>query len=346
MYSHLNLNYPKYWICLTIFLVLFSLGTFAQGDDKRDFEKVFEQELSEETSQLRKEQFSMGVSELPVWFWNLPVATDKLSYAIGISDPEMEDKHKATNQAFYRALMQFNLMNETKLSGISDLYNKDVQNKYEEIFRFLGNSKIQGNCLITDSFQTKFGETVLLVNLDKTSNKTMHLQTDIQTYKSYSKVEIGWCNSEQTNCVVKNDSIFFYYEYLQADDCCAISSVYNNDTIQIPAYQYVYRAEGANVIDSSTVTDTTIQLYRKGLWLGYLQSFINNLQMLTANLYSRLKAMNELYKDSSGRDNTNSIMRNIVNDSITFSIKRIRPVYRQINMDFNVNSNKFYLKNY
>lgn len=344
MDSRLNLNSPKYWICLTILFGMVSLGIFAQGDDKTNFEKVFEKELSAETLQLKKEQFAMGVSELPAWFWNFPVSTDKVSYAIGISDPEMEDKHKATNQAFYRALMQFNLMNGSKFSGISDLYNKDLQNKYEEISRFLGSSEIQGNCLIADSFQTKFGETVLLVSLDRTNTKTMHLQTDIQTYKSYSKIEIGWCNSEQTNCVIKNDSNFFYYEYLQADDCCAISSVYNKDTIQVPAYQYVYRAEGANAIDSSSVDDTTIQLYRKGLWLGYLQSFINNLQTATTNLYSRLKAMNELYKDSSGRDNTNSIMRNIVNDSITFSIKRIRPVYRQINMDFNINSNKFYLK--
>jgi len=326
--------------------VLSICSVYAQNDDRIYFERVYEKELSKETSPLRKDQFSIGVSELPVWFWNIPESTDKGCYAIGISDPEMDNKHNATNQAFYRALMQFNLMNGTKFSGISDLYNKDVQNKYEEISRFLGSSVIQGNCLIADSFQTRFGETVLLVSLDRADTKAMHLQTDIQTYKSYSKIEIGWCNSEQTNCVIKNDSNLFYYEYLQADDCCAINSVYNNDTIQIPAYQYVYRADAANAIDGSSITDTTIQLYKKGLWLGYLQSFINNLQTATTNLHSRLKAMNELYKDSSGRDNTNSITRNVVNDSIAFSIKRIRSVYRQINIDFNINSNKFHLKNY
>jgi len=110
--------------------VLSICSAYAQNDDKAVLERIFRQELNEDNDQpLRKEQFSVGVSELPQWFLNIPVSTDKVSYAIGISDPEMEDSLKAQKQALQRALLQLSLMSGASISGVSDLYNRDSQNK-------------------------------------------------------------------------------------------------------------------------------------------------------------------------------------------------------------------------
>lgn len=326
-----------YRIVLLTFLLHVS-ASHAQNDDKSNFERIFWQELNEEEKNepLIKEQFSMGISELPQWFWNLPVATDKLSYAIGISDPEMEDSVKAQQQAVQRALLQLSLMNGASISGVSDLYSKDLQNKYEEYYKIAGISFVQGGIVVLDSFKTRFGEKMVLLKLDRNGKKQFRIETGIEDYKSNTKIEIGWCSSEKISYFARTDSDTMRCVCEQDNEQYNLLSVWNRDTISIPAYRYEYK--GMHTDNPTDVSDSIIKLYHKGLWSGYFQAFLNGLITTTANHQSRLKAMTELHTHSSRNENLNSINRNIVNSNIAFNIRTIGALYGQLNIELYMSS--------
>ncbi|WP_321436646.1 hypothetical protein [uncultured Bacteroides sp.] len=327
----------SYQIILLTFLLHASVG-HAQNDDKLNFERIFWQELNEkeENKPLRKEQFSVGISELPQWFWNLPVATDKLSYAIGISDPEMEDSVKAQKQAVQRALLQLSLMSGASISGVSDLYNKDLQNKYEEYYKIAGSSFVQGGIVVLDSSKTQLGEKIVLIKLDRNRKNRFHIETGVEVYKSNTKIEIGWCSSEKISYYARTDSDSMSCICEQDNEQYNLLSVWNGDTISIPAYRYEYK--GIHTDNTTDVSDSIIKLYQKGLWSGYFQAFLNGLQTTIANHQSRLKSMTELHNHSSGNENLNSINRNVVNSNIAFNIRTIGALYGQLNIEFYISA--------
>lgn len=326
-----------YHILLVTFLLSVCASYAQENDDRANFEQIFRQELNEDNDlPLRKEQFSVGVSELPQWFWNIPAATDKKSYAIGISDPEMEDSLKARKQALQRALLQLGLMCGANISGVSDVYNRDLQNKYEEFYKIVGVSCLQGDIMLLDSFKTRYGEMMLLVALGRNKGYRFRIETGIETYKSNTKIDIGWCSSEKINYYARTDSDSMNCEYEQDDGQYNILSVWDKDTISIPAYRYEYKS-----IHTETPTDASdsiIKLHRKGLWSGYFQAFINGLQAATANHQSRLKAMTELHNQSTGNENLNSISRNVVNSKMAFNIEAIGTSYSQLNIEFYISN--------
>lgn len=306
---------------------------FAQHDDKTNFERIFLRELKVGGHQpLRKEQFSMGVSELPNWFWNIPESNDSVSYTIGISDPEMEDSIKAGRQALDRALMQQSLMCGAKVSGVSDLYNNNEQNKYEEYYKLISNAFFVGTYCAVDSFITRYREKIVLVKLDRTSRVQNNLFAGIEVYKCITKAEIGWFNSEKINYLLTTDSDKMMYQYVQDENRCQLLSEYNTDTISIPSYQYEY-----HILSSENINDSeepVIKLHQKGLWTGYFQAFIEGLQLFSENNKLRLKSLDEICNNYSGRNSTNSLNRLTMNNRILFRIRKIESQYNELNMTF------------
>lgn len=310
----------------------------AQSSVESIFKHEFYQEKNDDNylQPLKKEQFSLGVSNLPTWFWNIPSSSDRFCYLIGISDPEMQDAQKAYKQAFARALMQCSIMSEARISGVSDLYNKELQDKYEEYYTLVSNSAIQGTATVVDSFETKFLEKVLLVKLDRHSSEEIKQDVLIKIYKSNTNTDAGWYCTENTSCYTRNKVDTLEYRFIQDNNRYSTISIWNRDTLSLPAYLYEYvGCEKIQKMDSIGGAET-LKLYNRGLWSGYFQSFLNSLQTETSNHNVHLKAVKEFDHKSNEESDFNSLTRNVVTNQLTCRIKQIKMLFGQLNVDISI----------
>lgn len=289
---------------------------------------------NEEDRTLRPEQFSIGVADLPRWFWNIPASTGNTCYVIGISDPLPNDSSKAAQQAMGRGLLQVHLLNHAEISGVSDLFNSDLQNKYEELYRFQAKSELDGCYSKVDSFTTRYGEKMYLIQLHRTKKKTS-LYTFVELYHSFTKVNCGWLGSSKLSCVWQSDNFSLSYECIQNDNKHEINSLINNDTIPIAGIRYEYHSSGEECKDDST----SIKLHRRGLWSGYFDALCEGLQTVASNAESKVNSIDRMHNDEKGTTDIRMLKRNIVKQTLQLSIKKISNIYNQLKIDI-VISNK------
>ncbi len=332
MFLKLSVLYRITFLTLLVYFAMPFLLS-AQDNDLIAFKRIYQYELSENDSlkSLRKEQFSVGVSELPVWFWGIPLSDGKTRYAIGISDPVMKDTIQARRMAIDRALIQLGLMDGVKFTGVSDLYDKNLQNKYEELYKMEGSLILKGSYMIADSFTTRYGEKMYLLKYQSQGQGNTKLDIVMQTYKSNTKIDIGWCVSEKTEYILKTDKTDYYYAFMEDDNRSELVSLCNSDTI--PAYRYMYEYTTTSPSNTHKDSELILKLYGKGLWWGYLKALSNNLQLMIANKRSKIKSMDELKGNKNGSVINNSLLRSIVNDNIRFTISGISTMYGQININ-------------
>ncbi len=95
-------------------------------------------------------------AHLPAWFFKMPESNQQTLYAIGISDPGMED-NDAYNLALLRAKAIIALLMHPSITGVTDNYPTENQNLSREISES------------TKSFITKsiyINNNVLSINMD------------------------------------------------------------------------------------------------------------------------------------------------------------------------------------
>lgn len=330
------------WNFLLMLLFTMVGNCRSQVTDEQLFKKTYwkEQDELSKDRQYKKpngEQYSIGVSDLPDWFWNIPQSDHETRYAIGISDPLMHDTLTARQLAIDRALMQFGMMESTKFTGVSDLYDKNLQNKYEELCQIQSEATIRGSYTIADSFNTRFGEKIYLLKFWNRSSDTLSIRNLIQKYKSYSKIEMGWYSIGKTEYTVRIGARKYYYGLVEDNNKTEIVSVSNGDSIQ--AYNYMYEYTLAPEKADKNLY-SILKLYGRGLWWGYFQAFTNCLQWTISNKTSKIKRMDEIKSDGNGTILNNALSRSIEKDCVCFSISGIKTKHGHIEMDFNIHSNK------
>ena len=162
--------------------------------------------------------------------------------------------------------------------------------------------------------------------------KCFNINAAVEVYRSNTKIEIGWCSSAKVNYFAETDSCKTYYESSQDEPNFQLISVFNSDSICIPAYRYEYKVMKPDSLGNKY--DSVIKLHQKGLWFGYFQSFLEGLQMTASNNRSNLKSMDELHSNSKGKYNINTINRDIVQNNMSFCIQKIETPYNQFKITF------------
>jgi hypothetical protein len=316
-----------------LFIVIGSALCRAQTtSDAAYFVQIFEKETNTQKDSAAQHPviISIGAETLPEWFGQIPESKDSDFYAIGISDPKIESR-QAVTQAIERAIMQFSLMTGSFMSGVSDTYSGSSGNKYEEVYKCKGNSTLLGKYSITDSFETRFGEKLLLVKFKTTPKDTLSVKTSFDIYKSVMKAPVGWYVYENISMLYKRDTVTMAYQYSKNNDNFSSASVFDREVVDIPMAMYDYEVINGGEVTASAQDTATIKLAHKGLWCGYFQAMVNSMSVLAANHRSSIKNIDELEQ----ADNTN-LMRNTMNNFIVFSIKKISSLDGNLNIELNL----------
>jgi hypothetical protein len=309
-----------------ILFIIFSLFVLhiIQGQDdevmvnSNDFEKTFEKEFQKQEKQPIEKKIILGVGSetLPGWFFNPPQSTMHEIYTIGITDPAIPDS-LANFQAIERALSLVSLMSGTSVSTMSDNFQGQKGTKYEEITKFKGTNSITGHYTIIDSFITRFNEKVLLLKFEKNNTDSIKVKVEFELYRSQMEAGIGTYFTDNIIAKSKRDTNFIYYNYKQHVNDFMIVSLVNKRPVEIPLAIYEYTNGLQGTADS--VKNNIVKLPHRGLWMGYLQSFMESLSFISSNLKSSAKSLGQIEQQAV----TGNISRDISNNKMFFSINKI-----------------------
>ena len=319
--------------CFYLYVDVFSQQQISKAEKselEKTFDKVFYKEQPEEKP-VKQLILGIGANELPGWFFDATSTHDTI-YSIGISDPLAP---QAFAQAYQRSVATMALMAGAVVTGLSDNYSSDVSGKFEEIIKCRGDSILTGKVMVTDSFTTKFGEKILLLRIIKNTSDSIRVNIFLEQYKSVSKVEYGYINLTKVDFNCKyNKSENLNYNFTQCDRDFSIKSVFNNLVIDIPPGMYEYTGTALK-ISTDSLSTVSIRLAHKGLWLGYLKSFTDNLSILASNNKPKIKSLeqNEVKSDNTG--SSKSLQRSIMNNKFSFKIYHIEIIDNELNVVLN-----------
>jgi hypothetical protein len=253
---------------------------------------------------------------LPDWFFNPPPGDHDLFYAVGVSDPWI-DTTRGTQQAKIRAFCIASLMNNVTTKGVSDVYYKsDRTYKFEQItsFNSLLNVKLEGKAI--DSTITKYGECVYLFKFQP-GKAAKKINSTIEYYKSTIKQDAGYSKQERFDLKRKIDEGTIKYNYTGVNKDFETISILNSDTIIIKPviYQYSQRIKNKDIQSGDEIS-----LFKKGLWHGFIKSFIDNLDITASEMTVKQKSPSDITHNANGSENLNELNRGIYNTSFSFQL--------------------------
>ena len=257
--------------------------SITESDDS--FVKTFENEFKNKDPKSKEKPIiiSIGSEILPNWFFNPPPATETEIYSIGIADPAVpEDIAKI--QATERALSLVGLMSGTQVSALTDNYQGNNGGKFEEMTKYKGTYPIFGNYSVIDSFTTRFKEKIILLKYQKSKTDSLKIKAEFELYKSQRDANVGTYYISNIIARCKRDTNFIYYKYEQYVNNFQIISIFNKQPIDVPLAMYDYTEGLKNTTDSTQKNN--IKLPHRGLWQGYIESFMENLSFLSSNIKS------------------------------------------------------------
>ena len=315
-------------------------------DDKKKYEEnVFNQEFDEyqDTTNATRKLYDRIPEKLPDWVFK-PVEFGNPIRIVGFSDPNM-DKEEAFEQAVLRAKAMFALLNYSTISNITDdytnLYESGKYSLYSTKFQDFSISKTtipynNSGITLIDTFYTKYNEGLVLIefnydtdsekNVDTLEVKGEHMQVFIE--RNFRKEKIEFFNFFIKDNLANNDSVdlISQYNYKVVNRRYDISSVYGKKIIEFEERTYNYRTDLEFVKDSSDSEFNNFRLTR-GLWNAYISGVLSNITILSKQLSSQVKNINDFYTLKN-----EGLVRTVARNKVSFDFN-----------DFKMCENHFYI---
>ncbi len=296
-------------------------------------EDIFNKEFSK--NQERKPIMSLITPPvvLPEWFFNPPQADQENFYAIGISDPWI-DIERGNKQAKCRAFCLAGFMNKVSAKGLTDNYTgSDQIYKFEQICNFKTHPGVALEGVPVDSFVTKYMESIYLYRFT-VGNGLNEKGSSIEYYKTAIGKNDRMSKLEKIELYEPANETKMLYSYLVKDNDFEILSIFDSDTIKIEPTIYQYNNGNAPKEDEES---SEFSLFRKGLWLGYLQAFIENLDIAAIDIESRQKSVSDIYQNTDQTKSLKQLNRGVYNTSFTFYISSIELINKEMVIHFKTN---------
>ncbi|WP_321436650.1 hypothetical protein [uncultured Bacteroides sp.] len=248
-------------------------------------------------------------SRLPDWFFKLPQpAANEEVYAIGISDPGMDNTDMARQQAIYRSYYLVSMMlqsNVTKFHDSSSInYSGVTTTKSNDIANIHGNKK-KIEIQVVDSFTTKYNERMYLVKGRLTENG---LETQSITNSSYEQIDNKLLHTMESICRIEGHDIYYIIKDSSNNVVSVMSSVDKNFYKKVAKGEYVYKDK-----------NITVNTLPYGLWQVFSLACISSIS-------------------KSGTDFRSVSKEAIKNKYYTFSIESIRFCEQQLCVELKVES--------
>jgi len=304
-------------------------------NDYRQFREIFDRELESSDTSGYLNKISFHPVSLPAWLSNIPDSDDKIIYAIGISDPGLEQE-EAVALAMLRAKIISALFLKPKISSITDNYSKEGDNpassqfvtKYINYYRLLASlNASQEQFQLVDQYFTSFGEAIVLLKYNRSipiGDKVDSLMLKIDIYQAERQLKNRFeleekCEvyglSKQNN---GNEEIdLFYYFYRSVNQFYEIVSRYNGEEIAFPQIVFRYQSLSGSVPFSGT-NQASYKL-TNGLWKAFLESLIQSYTVAAINRDVEISQLGDHYSSSA-----QNLSREIVETDPTFRIKGLR----------------------
>lgn len=327
-------------LLLVILLLIINSNTFSQIKKKNSPEynyKKFKEEFSKEfndyeenNNTIRDTKSIFQKIDLPEWFFCPPLSNDKIIYAIGISDPEM-NKDTAMFLAEIRAKAITAFLNNSNIKGLSDNYSNERKleqsDTYSTLFGEFFNIKSNldfdtANFNIEKCFFTDYNEAIILssycVNTNnQEKNKTANFNAEIFNIKKKAK------KSHQINSIININSkisdlknktnIFFKYKTKSSGKSNKIYSEYSGGKKNITNNNYRYK----NSKNTETKKNTKKSL-SNGLWNAYISALMQDIIFSIEDYKLTIENMNDNYTQKN-----QNITRQKLEKNISAKIKKI-----------------------
>lgn len=249
---------------------------------------------------------------LPSWAEDLPYSvTGNDIYAIGISDPRMTDSVLARDVAINRALTMAVMFNESRIYYTSDYFEKRteeyrwyvINENVEEMGRINAVAWVdEKSFTILESEKNRNGETMVLIRYTPAEKKDSNFfvigeyyrqDFEISNTRALESVRSIKLTSKwkKTDAV---DTIISFFHMTNWNNSISTDISYCDQEISPPGYSYEYASSIPDSFGIKTY-NTSVNL-KKGLWIAYIDSYMQSIMKISKNLNSKMETVFDDYK--------------------------------------------------
>ncbi|MFP4557745.1 MAG: hypothetical protein ACLFNU_12830 [Bacteroidales bacterium] len=307
----------SYSIYLKFLLLCIVFMPFNQADvsgqTKEDFEEIFRKETEGDLEKGRNkfqniDQLSYFPDTLPTWFFRTPQARNNNVYAIGISDPDLNEE-EATRQALHRAKTMAVLFNNAKIQYFRDVYTSEFSDRgrkrygqrFDTYFKVSATGYADSTCFaIEEQHLTRYNEIIMLIKYtprDKDSTleaSNPNLISAIGT-ALYIEAQIGEVFEPQAeyefiSILQTPDKITerAHFVYTQRGNKFLSNSEFDGQIHEFPLYSYKYA-------NPSWQKNTSPLVSYNGLWSIYSKKLLRQLTLETEQNSVSIRTLGEQY---------------------------------------------------
>jgi hypothetical protein len=325
------------------------------GFDKSDKDyRSFKTTLNKETASSNPDtvvsdviSISVHPSRLPAWLRNLPQSSEKVNYAVGISDPEME-RDPAFRLAELRAKTVLALMNHPVVSSITDNFAKEKSvvrtdeftTKYENLYKIESSIEAAARTFeIVDSCFTSFGEAIVLIKhycTEGVSENTEQIRVSVDAYQverqkqnKFEMEELLKMKGSAISLVDTSSSDKYSYSCSSLNNLFEIESKFNEKEILFSYLFYRYTMGDDTVNNDFSGKENEKLSY--GLWKAYSELITQKIISLSQSFVVNVKQVGDQYSSEN-----KSLSREISEANPSFKLNKldIHNNFLTVDMDY------------
>jgi len=313
----------------------------AQDNTVNKTEKEYQylkQTLNKETADIESDTTCLKIlhpASLPDWFSSIPPSDYSVLYALGISDPGM-DQESAYKLAELRAKSVIGLLIHPRITSMIDNFSNEEYHttsdefvtKYENVFSMETNMASTTHSFeIANQYLTSFGEAVVLMKYNHDESRpelydTMSVM--VNTYQverqKTDKYEIEERYEIRGFMKTGKDSLdypFFLYSYKSLNNLIEIESRFGNEVLTFPYANFRYLETSDSLYP--IMNENLIRKLNYGLWKAYIEILTKKISLLSHTLSGNIKQVGDDYSSQN-----KNLSREISESNPSFKINYVR----------------------
>ncbi|MDD2634412.1 MAG: hypothetical protein PHW82_02820 [Bacteroidales bacterium] len=275
---------------------------------------------------------------LPQWTEDLPYSFGKNEiYAIGCSDPRMTDTILAKKIAEHRAITMAIIFNNAKVFYASDYFEKKneeyrwfiMKENIEELGKIEASGWVgKSNYEIIESYTNKNGEAIIMIKYNPQNSKKPNFFVSGEYYRQDFELSNTRAHESIRNIQIKTqwkqkerkDTLKTFFQMSNYNNDITTEILYDNNKISTPGYFYHYEPNIPNTFNIINY-NTSVKLL-KGLWVAYIDSFMQSILKISKNYSSTMETVQDGYKvnrnDGITETTQESLARSVCKNTLSF----------------------------
>lgn len=286
--------------------------------------------------------FSQVATDLPGWVTSIPKTNNKKVYALGISDPKMEEK-EAYRLAILRAKTMLALFHSSNIKQVIDLYESQKEQGAEMNAQKLEKlSKIYSKYIV-DSAQievvkrtyTVDQEAIVLIKetIPKLDTAKFKDTIIVESNTFMQEFKIDEASKSVKNFIIgaleidgKNkDTLKFYYECADENNIDFTINATFMDTV-FTTFNTMHEYKSTTNTEVNGTEFLGYSNLKKGLWKAYFDAVLQNMIAITNIMSTKTKNAGDAYKNDGTTDYTSKdehLYRNISSNTLSVALRDI-----------------------